>query len=148
METGPDVEMLTEAVCLQLLASTEVGRVGVVVDGQPFIFPVNYVLDGRYVVFHTNWTKLSGFCQVAFEIDSFDPTTESRWSILVQGMGHDITDSIDHTSEHLQTIPVVPWVPGPNPRLLRVEVETVSGWCCPGMPDPGQAPSAGGIAPG
>ena len=42
METGSDaLEVFTEAECLQLLASTEVGRVGVVVDGQPLIFPVN-----------------------------------------------------------------------------------------------------------
>ena len=149
METGSDVEVLTEADCLQLLASTEVGRVGVVIDGQPLIFPVNYVLDGRYVVIHTNWAKLSGtFGHVAFEIDNFDPTTRSRWSVLVQGMGHDITDSIDRTCEHLQTVPVEPWLPGPKPRLLRIEAETVSGWRCPGMPDPGQAPVAGGIAPG
>lgn len=148
METGSDVVALTEADCLQLLASTEVGRVGVIVDGQPFIFPVIYVLDGRYVVFHTNWAKLSGFCHVAFEIDSFDPTTRSRWSVLVQGMGHDITGSIDRTSEHLQTVPVVPWVPGPTSRLMRIEAETVSGWRCLGLPDSGQAPAAGGIAPG
>ena len=88
------------------------------------------MLDGPYVVIHTNvGAKLDGasFAQVAFEIDSFDPTTRSGWSVLVQGMGHDITDSVDRTSEHLQTVPITPWAPGPKPRLLRIEVRTVSG---------------------
>lgn len=140
METGADaVEVLTEAECRRLLASTEVGRVGVVVDGQPLIFPVNYVLDGRYVVIHSDFgAKLSGasFARVAFEIDSFDPTTRSGWSVLVQGMGHDVTDSVDHTSEHLQTVPVAPWAPGPKPRLLRIETKTVTGRRFPGTPEP------------
>jgi len=141
METGSDaLEVLTEDECLHLLASTEVGRVGVVIDGQPLIFPVNYVLDGRYVVTHTDvGAKLRGasFARVAFEIDSFDLTTRSGWSVLVQGMGHDITESVDHTSEHLQTVQLSPWAPGPKPRLLRIEAETVTGRRFQGPVPPG-----------
>ena len=37
--------------CLELLRNHHVGRVSVVVDGQPLIFPVNYAIEGRNVVF-------------------------------------------------------------------------------------------------
>lgn len=131
METGSNsLEVLSEEECFELLSANEVGRVGVVVDGRPLIFPVNYVLEGRYVLVHTDFgTKLSGgsFAHAAFEIDAFDTTTRSGWSVLVQGMGHDITDAVDPTSEHLQTVQVSPWVSGPKSRLLRIEAATVTG---------------------
>lgn len=42
MESGSNsLEVLSEEECLGLLASNEVGRLAVVVDGQPLIFPVN-----------------------------------------------------------------------------------------------------------
>ncbi|MEO5680240.1 MAG: pyridoxamine 5'-phosphate oxidase family protein [Acidimicrobiales bacterium] len=122
--------MLSEEECMGLLASCEIGRVGVVAGGRPLIFPVNFVLEGRYVLVHTDvGAKLDGasFAHVAFEVDDFDATTRSGWSVLVQGMAHDVTDAIDHTSEHLQTIGGEPWAPGPKPRLLRIEAATVTG---------------------
>jgi len=106
MDTGATkLEVLDEGECLALLAGSEVGRVGVVVDGQPLIFPVNYVFEGN----------------------SFDVEHRSGWSVLVQGVGHDVTDALDLTSEHLQTVEVLPWAPGPKPRLLRIDVRTISG---------------------
>ncbi len=131
METGSNaLEVLGEEECLDLLASGEIGRVGVVVDGQPLIFPVNYVIDGRFVVVHTDLgPMLSGASQspVAFEVDSFETATRSGWSVLVQGMANDVTDAMDHSSEHLQTVGVSPWAPGPRPRLLRISATKVTG---------------------
>jgi nitroimidazol reductase NimA-like FMN-containing flavoprotein (pyridoxamine 5'-phosphate oxidase superfamily) len=34
-------------VCLDLLGRSTIGRLGVVLDGYPAIFPVNYALDGK-----------------------------------------------------------------------------------------------------
>lgn len=79
---------------------------------------------------HTDFgTKLSGgtFAHAAFEIDDFDPTARSGWSVLVQGMAHDITDAVDPTSEHLHTVQFSAWAPGTKPRLLRIEATTVAG---------------------
>lgn len=135
-----ELEVLSEEESRILLGSGEVGRVGVVVSGQPLIFPVNYVLDGRWVVVHTDFGAMLGgasFDRVAFEVDSFDATTRSGWSVLVQGMGNDVTDSLDHTSEHLQTVPVSPWAPGPKPRLLRINTTIVTGRRFRGRPPSG-----------
>jgi len=131
METeSSGLEVLHEDECLALLAAEEIGRVGIVDGGQPLVFPVNYVLDGRSVIVHTDvGAMLSGasLARVAFEVDSFDATRRSGWSVMVQGMGHDVTDALDTLSEHLQTIEVLPWAPGPKPRLLRIDARTITG---------------------
>lgn len=131
MEPGSNsVEMLDEDACLALLGSAEVGRVGVVVDGQPLVFPVNHVLDGRSIVVRTDSARMvvgASLAKVAFEADGFDAGARSGWTVLVEGMGYDVTDALDATSEHLQAVPVTPWAPGPKPRLLRIDVRTITG---------------------
>ena len=111
----------------------------VVVDGQPLIFPVNYVFDAGSIIVRTGVGTLLGgasLAHVAFEIDSFDPARRSGWSVLVQGVGHDITDALDLTSERLQSLELSPWAPGAKPRLLRIDATTVSGRRFGSEPDP------------
>lgn len=131
MATGSnELELLDDDESLALLGSAEVGRVGVVVDGQPLIFPVNHVLEGRSIVVRTDSARMLGgasLAKVAFQADGFDAGARSGWTVLVQGIGNDVTDAIDATSEHLQTVPVSPWAPGPKPRLLRIDVKTIEG---------------------
>ena len=124
------LEVLDEDECLTLLGVAEVGRVGVVVDGQPLIFPVNHVVDGRSIVVRTDSARmLSGasLAKVAFEADGFDAGARSGWTVLVEGIGNDVTDALDATSERLQAVAVAPWAPGPKPRLLRIDVRTITG---------------------
>src|SRR6266536_3894190 len=45
---------LAERECLGLLASRVIGRAAVVVEGEARVFPVNYLLDGRAIVFRTD----------------------------------------------------------------------------------------------
>lgn len=131
MDTGSDpMEVLDGHECRALLASSEVGRIGVVIDGQPLIFPVNYLLDGNCVLVHTDVGSMltaASLARVAFEVDNFDAQTRSGWSVLVQGIGHDVTDALDRTSEHLQTLQLSPWAPGPKPRLLRIDATAITG---------------------
>lgn len=134
MEPGSDagnvLEVLDEAQSLALLGSAEVGRVGVVVDGQPLIFPVNHVLEGRSIIVRTDSARmLSGasLAKVAFEADGFDAGARSGWTVLVEGIGNDVTEALDETSERLQAVPVTPWAPGPKPRLLRIDVRSITG---------------------
>jgi len=128
-EYAGELELLGEAECLALLTAHDVGRVAMIVDGRPVIYPVNYVVDENSIVFRTNWPILAqaSLALLAFQIDSVDVGRQSGWSLMVQGMGHDITDALDSASEHLQAVPVSPWVPGPQPRLLRLVPWTISG---------------------
>jgi nitroimidazol reductase NimA-like FMN-containing flavoprotein (pyridoxamine 5'-phosphate oxidase superfamily) len=64
---------LTRSECFALLARERLGRVAVVDDRGPVVFPVNFVVDRHMVVFRTDdGTKLDAACRgsrVAFEID-------------------------------------------------------------------------------
>ena len=48
------VQTLTDSQCRGLLSQSQFGRLGVLLDGYPQIFPVNYALDGEAIAFRTS----------------------------------------------------------------------------------------------
>jgi nitroimidazol reductase NimA-like FMN-containing flavoprotein (pyridoxamine 5'-phosphate oxidase superfamily) len=131
-QPAPDMvlEELSLTECLALLDSHQVGRVAVVVDGRPMILPVNYRTDDGTVVFRTDaGTKERGtpLSQVAFEIDDIDDASHVGWSVVVQGVGRDITDAIDARSEELRVLPVTPWAPGDKVYWIKIVPKLISG---------------------
>jgi nitroimidazol reductase NimA-like FMN-containing flavoprotein (pyridoxamine 5'-phosphate oxidase superfamily) len=129
--TGDRVyEELTRGECLELLRSHHFGRLAVVIDAHPVLFPVNYALDGDSVVFRTApGTKLSGAAlgHVAFEVDEVDDATQTGWSVIVQGVGNDITTTLDERSEQLRALEVQPWVPGEHAHWVGILAQSVTG---------------------
>lgn len=50
----PETELeMGEAECLALLGRPNLGRIAIVIDGQPQIFPVNYAINGRIIAIRT-----------------------------------------------------------------------------------------------
>jgi nitroimidazol reductase NimA-like FMN-containing flavoprotein (pyridoxamine 5'-phosphate oxidase superfamily) len=131
MATGDRVfEELSVGECLELLGTHSFGRIAVVVDGRPIVFPVNYALEGDSVVFRTApGTKLSGAAlgHVAFEIDEVDTATETGWSVIVQGVGTEITSTLDERSEQLRALEVQPWVPGQLAHWVGILPQSITG---------------------
>jgi nitroimidazol reductase NimA-like FMN-containing flavoprotein (pyridoxamine 5'-phosphate oxidase superfamily) len=83
--------------CTDLLGSTPVGRLGVIVDGHPEIFAINHVYDRETgcVLFPSNvGTKLHAALEaaVAFEVDGVSPGGDRGWSVLVVGHAEQVTD--------------------------------------------------------
>lgn len=119
-----EFEALGEDECLSLLARVEYGRVAVVTaDGHPEIFPVNFALEGRSVVFSTGSRLLierAPLGHIAFEADSIDPTTHEGWDVVVSGEGGDITDSIDEGSVTARNHPIEHWAPGKKDRWITI----------------------------
>src|SRR5690606_25990380 len=75
MNANPGTERLDSAACLALLREAPFGRLAVIVDGRPDIFPVNHAVQHGSVVFRTSTgTKLhSAIGQpVAYEVDGYD----------------------------------------------------------------------------
>lgn len=130
MTSASVIEELATAQCAELLETHHFGRIAVVVDGRPIIFPVNYVLDRDAVVFRTEpGTKLSGAAlgRVSFEIDGVDEGSRTGWSVVVQGVGNDITDAVDLRSEGLRGLELQPWVPGERDRWVAIVSRSITG---------------------
>jgi hypothetical protein len=117
--------------CEQLLASHDVGRLAVVVDGHPHVVPVNYVTPGGgIVVFRTSAGTVlteASLRDVAFEVDEVDRTTHAGWSVEVRGFGRDIGDAVDAESVRLRGLPLVTWAPGERQAWFKVEPSAVTG---------------------
>jgi len=117
--------------CYALLATQEVGRLGVVFGDHPLIVPVNYGLDGRTIVIRTHpGTMLNAAAQrtVAFEVDDIDRRERRGWSVLVVGPAAEIgreqrADLIERT----HGAGVEPWAPGEHGVWLRVTPQVISG---------------------
>ena len=116
--------------CMSLLASRRVGRVAVVADGHPMVFPVNYAFDAATIVFRTDkGTKFSNapMRYVAFEVDDIDDQTGEGWDVVVQGRADDITDTVDQRSEFLRGLPLEPFAPGLKWHWVRIVPRSITG---------------------
>jgi uncharacterized protein len=114
--------------CLQLLARHHIGRLAVVLDGRPLIFPVNYALDGRAVVFRTDpGTKLHAAvgAPVAFEIDGSDNRYHEGWSVVIVGTAEEEREP--SRLRELEKLPLGPWCPGPKSHWIRIRARAISG---------------------
>ena len=123
-------ERIDREACLRLLAGHEVGRLVVVAGGTPSVFPVNYGLDGAEIVFRSDpGTKVDAGLRgpVCLEIDAFDRSTRSGWSVVATGRLEEVTpyDSVD--SQKVRQLPVQPWVGGTKSHWLRLVPHRITG---------------------
>lgn len=85
----PEAEVLEPDDCWRLLGEAHVGRLSVIVDGHPDIFPVNFVVDHGTIVFRTGpGTKQQAMekdAVVALEADSVSAEFGIAWSVVVKG---------------------------------------------------------------
>jgi uncharacterized protein len=113
---------LTKAECFELLASAHLGRLAVVDDRGPIVFPVNYVLDRHTVVLRTEeGTKLdaaSRGSRACFEVDGSDAVTHTGWSVIVRGEVAEVTDQAELA--RLRQLPLPAWAPGARNRYIRM----------------------------
>ena len=117
--------------CYRLLATHEIGRLGVNAEHYPLIFPVNYALDRGVLVIRTHpGTKLTaaGQANVSFEVDEIDRRTRTGWSVLVRGLAEELTSA--HGAELIERTRrsgVQPWAPGEHGRWMRIIPQGISG---------------------
>ena len=123
------IDILDAEECWRLLRATSVGRVAVDVAGEPDIFPINYVCDGETIVFRSGaGTKLAAAVllhRVAFEIDGYDPSENSAWSVVIKGNAHEIEGMTDVFEA--EELPLFPWAANPKPNFVRIMPKELSG---------------------
>ena len=114
---------------LFMTSAEHLGRVAVVDDLGPVVFPVNFVLDRHMVVFRTDeGTKLDAACRggrVAFEIDGTDTAARTGWSVLVRGEAVEVIDPAELT--RLRKLPLDPWAPGAKTHYVRILPAALTG---------------------
>ena len=129
VDSRTGIEVLDRKTCLELLAGQQVGRVAVVVAGQPVILPGNYVMDGEVIVFRTaEGTKFDAAVRsaaVAFEVDQTDGRTQTGWSVLVTGRSELVVDAAER--DRLAKLPLRPWSSHEKSNWVRVPLGEITG---------------------
>ncbi|NEE00626.1 pyridoxamine 5'-phosphate oxidase family protein [Phytoactinopolyspora halotolerans] len=121
--------VLEEDDCWQLLDTSSVARLAVLVGDDLEIFPINYVVDGRAIVFRTGeGTKLAAVTiarNVAMEIDGYHRARREAWSVVVKGTAERVEDfdEIYQTEE----LPLRSWSDHPKQWFVRLLPQQVTG---------------------
>lgn len=126
-ETGRPVTILSSSESWDLLASVALGRLVTSVDGQPEVFPVNFVVQHRTVLFRTaEGTKLVSTAinnRVLFEADDHDAA--EGWSVIVKGMARML-----RTNEELdeaERAQLLPWTATLKQHYVRIQPISITG---------------------
>lgn len=121
------VASLTTQECWEVLSRAGLGRLATAVRGDVDIYPLNFVVTDRAIMFRTApgtklW-ELSVNPRVAFEVDEYDD--EVAASVLVKGIAERVEnqDEIDAAD----ALPLVPWIPTLKYRWVRIIPESVTG---------------------
>jgi hypothetical protein len=125
-ETQP-VTPMSEDECWAQLSSRTLGRLATSVDGQPDIFPVNYVVQRRNIFIRTaEGAKLASAAvnaRVAFEADDHDVT--QGWSVVVKGHARVLSSSEELTAA--ERAQVLPWIATRKRRFIRITPTEITG---------------------
>lgn len=133
------MSILPESECWRLLGSVALGRLVTCADGQPEIFPVNFVVQDRTILFRTaEGTKLISTAmsgQVLFEADAH--TAAEGWSVVVKGAARTVHG--DDEIEKAQQAALLPWTATAKRHFVRIRPDRVTGRRFVFGPEPGSA---------
>ena len=123
------LEVLSVRECWELITQEEIGRVAVLVDGLPEIYPINHIVWDEAILFRTDrGSKLRGLVRspmVCFEVDGTSPAAKVGWSVMVKGRATELTEAEEIARAAEQ--PLVYWSRGEKPHWVRIEPEVVTG---------------------
>ncbi len=126
-ETTQPVNIMSASESWDLLASAALGRLVTSVDGQAEIFPVNFVVQHRTVLFRTaEGTKLVSAAinnSVLFEVD--DHNAAEGWSVIVRGIARMLRSSEE--LEEAERAQLLPWSATLKQHYVRIKPVSISG---------------------
>jgi nitroimidazol reductase NimA-like FMN-containing flavoprotein (pyridoxamine 5'-phosphate oxidase superfamily) len=131
-ESRPELlTALDEAACFRMLAAVDVGRLAIVVQGHPRIVVLNYLLDGRALVFRTREDALIArltadgvALHAEFEVDSALAAAYSGWSVIAAGL---LVREQDPARQEAARSGIRAWAEGERDTVLRLDVAEVNG---------------------
>ncbi|ACY21058.1 pyridoxamine 5'-phosphate oxidase-related FMN- binding protein [Gordonia bronchialis DSM 43247] len=109
------------------LGQAELGRIALSYDGQPDIYPVNYLCSDRRIIFRTaQGTKLyelTANSHVAFETDDHD--ADGGWSVVVKGTARVLESHRE--IEAADTLPLRTWLPTLKYNYVEISADEITG---------------------
>jgi nitroimidazol reductase NimA-like FMN-containing flavoprotein (pyridoxamine 5'-phosphate oxidase superfamily) len=124
--TEDPVQTLDAAQCWDLLEGEELGRLAYRLVDEVHIVPINYIVDGRSLLFRTaSGNKLLAAAlhsDVALEIDWHDGT--SAWSVVARGHLQQLEEDQEH---RVDSLPLHPWVPTLKYDVVELVPDLVTG---------------------
>lgn len=121
------MSILSTTECWDLLASSALGRLVTSVDGNPAIFPVNFVVQHRTILFRTALgTKLVSAAinnNVLFEVDGY--SLSEGWSVIVSGVARSIRGEEDIAEA--EQAGLISWTGSEKQHYVRIRPRSVTG---------------------
>jgi nitroimidazol reductase NimA-like FMN-containing flavoprotein (pyridoxamine 5'-phosphate oxidase superfamily) len=121
------VSVLSQTECWRLLSRSSLGRLVTSVDGQPEIFPINYVVDKHTILFRTaEGTKLVSTAinnNVLFEVDNHN--VAEGWSVIVRGVACSLRS--DEEIAAAEKAQLLTWTATVKPHYVRIRPMSVTG---------------------
>jgi nitroimidazol reductase NimA-like FMN-containing flavoprotein (pyridoxamine 5'-phosphate oxidase superfamily) len=122
---------LTPSECWELLTTQRIGRVAVIVGHYPLVFPVNYAVYDKTILYRTGvGTKLHSVnrSNVTFEVDEIDTTRRAGWSVMVKGVAQEVSPKRDRkVMSRAELSGAGPWAPGDREHVIRIVADQVTG---------------------
>jgi nitroimidazol reductase NimA-like FMN-containing flavoprotein (pyridoxamine 5'-phosphate oxidase superfamily) len=130
LESG-NLDELSPEECWGLVATQPVGRVAVIVGHYPVVFPVNFAVDGKTILYRTGvGTKLHSIhrSNVTFEVDAIDPVHHTGWSVMIKGVAQELSPARDRDAvSHAEFGGATPWASGDRAHLIRIIADQITG---------------------
>ncbi len=124
---GEGATILPAHECWDLMKSVTLGRLVTSVDARPQIFPVNFVVQRRTVLFRTaEGTKLVSAAinnHVLFEVDYHN--VAEGWSVIVQGRARSLRT--DEEIEEAERAQLLTWTATEKTHYVRIIPDMVTG---------------------
>ncbi|WP_286275891.1 pyridoxamine 5'-phosphate oxidase family protein [Mycobacterium antarcticum] len=121
------VSILSVADCWDLLSNMPLGRLVTSVDGRPAIFPVNFAVQRRTILFRTaEGTKLVSTAinhDVLFEADHYDAA--EGWSVIVSGSASVLRS--DEDLDEANRAGLLSWTATTKQHFVRIRPLNVTG---------------------
>lgn len=126
--TGQPMDVLSVDESWNLLSGVTLGRLVTCVERYPEIFPVNFVVQRKTVLFRTAEFASKLFtvvmnARVAFEAD--DHNVAEGWSVIVKGTAQVLNTRGE--IEEAQRAQLLPWTAGEKSRYVRVFPSEITG---------------------
>ena len=122
-----DPTQLSADECWSLLRTVDLGRLALISDGVPHIYPLNYLIGDRVLYFRSapgdKLAAIGADNVVAFEADGI--YSRQRWSVVIRGTAHRL--NYDSEIESSGVMELQSYLASDKWNYVRIDPDVVTG---------------------